>query len=125
MFKAEIIDKDLGFQELVQKIDNLTQPKSLIVGIVEASPRSQFRLGTAQEFRPETAGLLLRGPIDAKKDEIIKKLGRIGRSAFEKGVSPDQELLKLGNEIKADMDAQTDPPPQLRTSIIVKLEDAS
>ena len=119
----KLVDKDNGFKELVENIEQLTKPRAVLVGITEDSPRAQFRLGTSQEFRPETAGLLIRKPVDAKTNEIKQRLTEIGRKVFATMTSPNEELLALGEEIKADMGAQTDPPPQLRNAIIVKLAD--
>ena len=120
----EIIDKDTGFKDLEKRLE-LIKDKGVLVGISEDSPRVQFRRGTSQEFRPETSSLLIRKPVDAKTNEIKNALTKIGRESFSKGVSPDAELLKLGEEIQKDMRAQTDPPPQLATAIIVKLDNGS
>lgn len=124
MLEIQIDDKDSGFAELRNQINDL-QSKTLTVGIIEKSPRKQFRLGTSQEFKPETAGLLLRQPIDAKSQDIKRKLIKIGREAITKGVDPDKKLQELGNDIKFDMQRQTDPPPQLRNAIIVTVENDS
>ena len=121
---GEITDKDLGFNEFVKRIEGLTD-KGVLVGIMEGSPRAQFRRGMDQEFRPETAGTLLRQPVDANKDKITKRLTEIGRNSILAGVNPDKDLLKLGEDIKNDMAAQTDPPPQLQNALIVKLDDGS
>lgn len=118
----EIIDQDLGLNDLIKKFEKAS-PRAVLVGITEDSPRRQFRRGTDQEFRPETASLLIRQPIDAREDQIRQKLAQIGRNALLEGVDPDVELKKLGEEIKADMGRQTDPPPQLRNAIIVKIEE--
>ena len=117
-----ITEKDAGLTD-IEKIFGDLKGATLTVGISENSPRKQFRLGESQEFRPETAGVLLRQPIDGKRSEIETKLAAIGRKSFKEGKSPKAELLKLGEEIKADMSAQTDPPPQLRNAIIVEVED--
>ncbi len=120
----EIIDKDSGFKDLEKRLE-LIEGKGVFVGISEDSPREQFKRGTSQKFKPETASLLIRKPVDAKTNEIKNKLAKIGRESFNKGISPDAGLLKLGEEIQTDMRAQTDPPPQLATSIIVKLDNDS
>lgn len=122
MSKTTVIDQDFGFNKLVEDIEKLTS-KSLTVGITEDSPRAQFKRGISQEFRPETAGLLIRKPIDAKKGDLIRKLTRIGKQALIGEIDIDKKLEELGNEIKFDMSRHTDPPPQLRNAIIVKVKN--
>ena len=121
--KIDIDIHDAGLEAMTKNIEKAGDGKTLTVGIVEDSPRSQFRYGRLQKFKRETASLLLRRPVYAKTEEIKRKLTSIGRSAINKGVDPDAALMALGNEIKTDMGAQTDPPPQLRNAIIVKVED--
>lgn len=122
-FDVKIEEKDNGLTDIEKIFGDLKTGATLTVGITENSPRGQFRFGESQEFRPETAGLLLRKPVDAKNAEIKAKLTDIGRRSFKEGKSPKEDLKKLGEEIKADMSAQTDPPPQLRNAIIVEVED--
>jgi len=121
--KIDIEIKDNGLKALSKRIDELGAGKTLTVGIVEESPKRQFRYGNLQKFKRETASLLLRRPVYAKAEEIKQKLTSIGRKTISKGVDPDAALKALGEEIKADMGAQTDSPPQLRDAIIVKVED--
>lgn len=123
-FTLDIQVKDSGLKTLVAKLDKITG-RAVKVGITAESPRGQFKRGQSQKFRPITASILLRKPLRAKKNEIAGRLTKIGREAFVKDINPDKALLALGNEIKADMDAQTDPPPQLRNAIIVELEDGA
>ena len=121
--KIDIEIKDNGLEALSKRIDELGPGKTLTVGIVAESPKRQFRYGTLQKFKLETASLLLRRPVYAKAEEIKRKLTSIGRKTVSKGIDPDAALKALGEEIKADMGAQTDSPPQLRDAIIVKVED--
>ncbi len=118
----KITDKDSGFNILKKNIEQ-AKPVAVIVGITKDSPRSQFRFANAQEFRPETAGTLLRGPVDNKKAEIQRRLFKIASAAIISGLDPKAELLRLGNDIKADMGQATDPPPQLKNAIIVKIDN--
>lgn len=121
--KIDIDIKDNGLEALSKNIEKLGSGKTLTVGIVEDSPKCQFRYGNLQKFKRETASLLLRRPVYAKTEEIKRKLTSIGRAAINKGEDPDAALKALGEEIKTDMGAQTDPPPQLRDAIIVKVEN--
>jgi len=117
-----VIDKDTGLKAFLKKLQSLPLVSSVTVGIIEGSPKAQFRYGNLQKFRPETADLLLRTTVDNKKSEIQQKLLAISRRVLLNNTDMTTELKKLGAEIKQNMDDQTDNPPQLRTSIIVKVD---
>ena len=117
-----IKDEDFGLKALLSKIAALPPESSVQVGIQEGSPKSQFRYGKQQKFRPETGDLLLRQAVDENKEEIQSELLNIGVKVLFDDVDMNSELMKLGNDIKVQMDAQTDNPPQLRNSIIVTID---
>ena len=103
------------------KLQSLPQVSQVLVGIVEDSPKKQFRYGTLQKFRPQTADLLLRTTVDNRETEIKSQLMDIAKKVLN-GADMNAELQNLGAEIQQAMRDQTDPPPQLATSIIVTVD---
>lgn len=121
----ELEDKDLGYEDLFKKS---TEEKSVDVGILEDSPREQFRLGMAQEFKPETAGTLIRKPVDSVKKDIGNELKKAGADfLFNKSSNGKKVLAALGEKVAKNMRDQTDstswggaskgPRPQLAQAI--------
>lgn len=122
MAEFEIKDEDLGLEDLLDNIRSNAKPLAVVVGITEDSPKDQFRMAQRQEFEPNTAGTLLRIPVDRNKDILEDRIADIARRAVIDGIDPVPGLLELGEQVKAEMGKQTDPPPQLRDAIIVKVE---
>jgi len=118
---GKVIDKDTGLKAFLSKLQSLPQVSQVMVGIVEDSPKKQFRYGTLQKFRPQTADLLLRTTVDNRESEIKSQLMDIAKRVLN-GADMNAELKDLGAEIQQLMRDQTDPPPQLATSIIVKTD---
>jgi len=118
---GKVIDKDTGLKAFLSKLQSLPQVSQVMVGIVEDSPKKQFRYGTLQKFRPQTADLLLRTTVDNRESEIKSQLMDIAKRVLN-GADMNAELKALGAEIQQLMRDQTDPPPQLATSIIVKTD---
>lgn len=119
---GKVIDKDTGLNAFLSKLKSLPQVSNLTVGIVEDSPKKQFRYGTLQKFRQQTADLLLRTTVDNRENEIKTQLMDIAKKVLLDGADMTAELRDLGAEIQQAMRDQTDPPPQLATSIIVQVD---
>jgi len=119
---GKVIDKDTGMKAFLSKLQSLPHVSQVLVGIVEDSPKKQFRYGTLQKFRPQTADLLLRTTVDNREAEIKSQLINIAKKVLLDGVDITDELKVLGAEIQQAMRDQTDPPPQLAMSIIVKTD---
>jgi len=116
-----VTDKDMGLEAFLKQLASLPQEASVQVGIQDGSPKKQFRYGTLQKFRPETADLLLRTTVDERTEEIQKDLMKVAFEGLKADANLAGELQSLGNKIQQAMRDQTDPPPQLATSIIVKV----
>jgi hypothetical protein len=117
-----VIDKDMGLEAFIKQLASLPQEASVQVGIQDGSPKRQFRYGTLQKFRLETADLLLRTTVDERTEEIQKDLMEVALKGLTADANLAGELQNLGAKLQQTMREQTDPPPQLATSIIVKVD---
>lgn len=126
----DLKDEDLGWTAFMLKQQ---AEGGVEVGLFEDSDKDQFRLGAEQEFKPETAGTLIRKPVDRKKSELGQKLAAAGIKFLFGKTDGTKDLQAVGNTLADEMKKQTDSSdwgggskakrPQLNKAIKVKVDD--
>ena len=124
-FKIEIIENDLGFEEALRPIRDL-DGKGATAGIHADAPKKQFKRGFDQEFRPETAGTLLRIPFDAEKEQLADELEQVAAKVFNNGSTTAwMELRKIAGKLAVKMQSQAEKTPGRELIKAIKAKDDS
>lgn len=131
MAKSKVIDKDLGWNDLVKRLEEIKEAR-VKVGVLDDGKRSEERLTVAQiaaihEYGTEDGRIparpFVKPTFDKQRDKLVKMAKNLMGQVIDGKISVKQGLNLLGSQLAADIKATVVagvPPPNALSTIIRK-----